>query len=105
MEDDAVGYEDRPRYCRQDLDLETKCPSEMCDRTSVYDLKKQEVWVKKAKTKLGGHFAPELAWWEESFNLAMRGIGNVSCQPVIDLTVHRCISRLYIEGTPYMLWK
>ena len=71
-------------------------------RTLVYDLNKQEVWVKKAKTKLGGQFAPELAWWEESFNPAMRGIGNVFYQPVIDLIVHRCISRL---GTSYMLWK
>ena len=56
----------------------------------------------KAKPKWGGHFAPELAWWEESFNPAMRGIGNVFYQSVIDLIVHRCISRL---GTPYMLWK
>ena len=87
------------------FDFETKCPNEMCDRTLVYDPKKQEAWVKQAKTKWGGHFALELVWWEESFNLAMRGVENVSCQPVIDLAVHRCISRLYIEGTSYMLWK
>ena len=58
--------------------FETKCPNGMCDQTLVYDLKNQEDWPKKAKTKWGGHFVPELTWWEELFNIVMGGIGN-SC--------------------------
>ena len=52
-------------------DFESKYPNKVCDQTLVYDIKKQEGWVKKAKTKWGGHLVPELARWEESFNLAM----------------------------------
>ena len=59
------------------FDSETKCPDGMCDQTLVYDLKKQEDWLEKAKTKWGGHFAPELTWWEDSFNSVMGEIGNL----------------------------
>ena len=59
------------------FDSETKCPDGMCDQTLVYDLKKQEVWLEKANTKWGGHFAPELTWWEDSFNSVMGEIGNL----------------------------
>ena len=102
MEGDAVRYENRPLRCRQDFDLGTKYPNGMCD------LKKQETWVKEAKTKWGGHFVPELAWWEESFSLTMREIGNLCSaslffffrflfivrgyrQPVIALIAYHCL--------------
>jgi len=55
----------------------TKCPKGMCDQEKVYDLKSQEAWLETAKTKWKGHFAPELSWWEESFNVAMKEIGDL----------------------------
>jgi len=60
------------------IDSSAKCPNGMCDQEEVYDLERQEAWLKTAKTKWGGHFAPELTWWEESFNLMMGEIGD-SC--------------------------
>ena len=43
------------------FDFESKCPDGMRGQTSVYDVKKLEACFKRAKTKWGGHFAPELA--------------------------------------------
>ena len=48
------------------VDSKMKCPNGVCDQTMVYDLKKQEAWLKKVKAEWGGHFAPVLTWWEES---------------------------------------
>jgi len=54
-----------------------KCPDGVCDQAEVYNLQRQEAWLKKAKTKLKGNFVQELTWWEESFNQVMREIGDL----------------------------
>lgn len=59
------------------FDSKMKCPDGMCDQTKVYDLGRQEAWFRKAKAKWKGHFVPEMTWWEESFNLVMREIGDL----------------------------
>lgn len=59
------------------FDFKAKCPNGVCDQEKVYDLERQEAWLKTAKTKWGGNFVPELTWWEESFNLMMGEIGNL----------------------------
>ena len=56
---------------------ELKCPRGICDQGLVYDLKRQEEWLTTAKTRWKGHFALELTWWEESFNLMMDEIGDL----------------------------
>ena len=59
------------------FDFQTKCPNGMCDLSKVYDLKKQDAWLKIAKTKWKGNFVPELTWWEDSFNVMMKEIGDL----------------------------
>jgi len=59
------------------FDSKMKCPNGMCDQKKVYDLKKQEAWLETAKAKWKGHFAEELTWWEESFDLMMREISDL----------------------------
>ena len=59
------------------FDSKMKCPNGACDQAMVYDLKRQEAWLGRAKAEWGGHFAPELTWWEESFNLTMGEIGEL----------------------------
>ena len=65
VEGDAVGYEGRPLFRRQALRLGNEVP----ERDVRLD-----AGVQRRET--GGHFTPELAWWEESFFLAMGEIGN-----------------------------
>ena len=59
------------------FDSKMKCPNGVCDQAMVYDLKRQEAWLRRARAEWGGHFAPELTWWEESFNLTMGEIGEL----------------------------
>ena len=57
--------------------FELKCPGGICDLEEVYDLKRQEKWLIKAKTKWKGHFDREITWWEESYNQMMKEIGDL----------------------------
>ena len=84
-------------------DPESKRPNGVYDQILVYDIKKQEGWVKKAKTKWGGIWLP--GWpGGRVFQPGDGGaLGPVSHQPVIVSIVRCCNSCLYIEGTPYML--
>ena len=64
MEGDAVGYEGRPSYRRQAPQLGNEVPERGV---------RLDTGVQRRET--GEYFAPELAWWKESFNLAMGEIG------------------------------
>ena len=65
VEGDAVGYKARPSYRRQALRLGNEVPER--DVRLDAGIQRQET---------GGHFAPELAWWEELFYPVMGEIGN-----------------------------
>ena len=61
------------------FDSKVKCPNGVCDQAMVYDLKRQEAWLEKAKSEWGGPLAPELTWWEEPFNLMMGNCVPLTC--------------------------
>ena len=54
-----------------------KCPGGICNPKEVFDLKKQQAWLDKAKGKWKGHFVPELTLWEDSFKLMMDEISDL----------------------------
>lgn len=59
------------------FDSELKCPGGICDPEEVFDLKRQQEWLNTVKKRWKAHFAPELTWWEDSYNLMMEEIGDL----------------------------
>lgn len=59
------------------FDARAKCPDGICDPEKVFDLKRQQNWLSTARRKWKGLFIPELAWWEESYNLMLGEIGDL----------------------------